>query len=359
MAILKRLHILFLLPSLLTGCYQEFEPDINTDPVLCVNSLITAGEPVAVEVTRTWVYNRGNGYTWNSYDETQPPANLVDDAKVYVYANGQLTSGEYIAEEGDTIRIVAESVKYGSAEATVVVPVAVPITIENVRPQLLRVWKDSEYPVKSTIHFNLGATLGIGRTTHADEYFRMQCRGVDCWDGGLGDGIYWIGNGFLGDVEDMNAPYANFQLGDFNEDSDPVFKEHITILDDTFGFGGRFTCFTNRLFAGKGYDLNVQLDKGYLSVYSPEYNAELFDCKVEFTLMTVSGSYYNTMLYEWELENGALGEFNDTGLSDPVWGYSNVSTNAGVVAARAVSTCTVSLRDFFETAFNDAPSETY
>lgn len=359
MAILKRILILSLLPVLLTGCYQEFEPDIDTDPVLCINSLITAGEPVSVRVTHTWAYNRGDGNLLNDYDETRPPVNYVDDAKVHVYANGVPVPEDYIAQEGDTVHIVAESARYGSAQATVVVPVAVPLSIEDVRLQLLRVWKDSEYPVRSTIHFSLRSTFGIGRTLPSNEYFRLQCRGLDC-NGEPYENVYWIGNGFLGDIEDMDAPYANLQIGYFNGDSDPVFKEHLSFMDDTFGSDDdTFVCFTNRLFAGKGYDLNVLFENGYFSVYSPEYDADLFDCSVEFTLMTVSASYYNYMLYQWELESGAVGMFSDSGLADPICGYSNVSTNAGVVAACAVSTCTVSLRDFLQTAFDEASPTIY
>ncbi len=40
MAILKRLYPL-LLAAILSGCYETFTPDVDTTPVLCLNSLIT------------------------------------------------------------------------------------------------------------------------------------------------------------------------------------------------------------------------------------------------------------------------------------------------------------------------------
>ena len=56
MAILR--YILFLLSAtILTSCYEEFNPAIDTKPVLCMNALITAGEPIEVEITHTWMFN--------------------------------------------------------------------------------------------------------------------------------------------------------------------------------------------------------------------------------------------------------------------------------------------------------------
>ncbi len=56
MAILR--YILFLLSAtILTSCYEEFNPAIDTQPVLCMNALITAGEPIEVEITHTWMFN--------------------------------------------------------------------------------------------------------------------------------------------------------------------------------------------------------------------------------------------------------------------------------------------------------------
>ncbi|MDE7442567.1 MAG: DUF4249 domain-containing protein, partial [Muribaculaceae bacterium] len=125
MAILKKYIILPLLALNVTGCYTEFEPDIDDSPVLCLNSLISAGEPVAVSVTHTWRYS--SGYRGIQRDVT------VKDADVALYVNGSNVDdlvyseedrkfhSDYVPLSGDTVRIVAFNQTYGSAEASVVV----------------------------------------------------------------------------------------------------------------------------------------------------------------------------------------------------------------------------------------------
>lgn len=44
----------------------------------------------------------------------------------------------------------------------------------------------------------------------------------------------------------------------------------------------------------------------------------------------------------------ALRIVGDVGFCDPAWGYSNVSTGAGVVAARSKSSATIILTDFLQ-----------
>jgi len=67
---------------------------------------------------------------------------------------------------------------------------------------------------------------------------------------------------------------------------------------------------------------------------------------ITFTLASVARSFYDRALYIWQRDAGILGDLGDLGFAEPMWGYSNVSTGAGTVAARALTTCTVSLRDF-------------
>ena len=116
MAILRYILASLLMLSL-TGCYEDFDPTVDTRPVLCINSLITAGEPIEVEVSHTWVYN----------DKAAALDHSVDDAEVDIFANGRLVRPDYIPREGDEIHIAAHSAKYGMAEATVTVPIAMPI----------------------------------------------------------------------------------------------------------------------------------------------------------------------------------------------------------------------------------------
>ena len=48
MEILKHGFIVFL-PPVFIGCTETFDPGISSESVLCLNSLITAGEPVSVK----------------------------------------------------------------------------------------------------------------------------------------------------------------------------------------------------------------------------------------------------------------------------------------------------------------------
>ena len=72
-----------------------------------MNSLITAGEPIEVSVTRTWIYT----------DIGAERDHSVKDAKVSIYVNGELRDASYIPQEGDRIRLVAESPGFAPAEA--------------------------------------------------------------------------------------------------------------------------------------------------------------------------------------------------------------------------------------------------
>lgn len=52
------------------------------------------------------------------------------------------------------------------------------------------------------------------------------------------------------------------------------------------------------------------------------------------------------MLSMWKVNSGFEGELGNNGLADPIFIYSNVSTGAGIVAARSVSKYTVDLSDY-------------
>lgn len=82
---------------MLTGCYQDFEPDLKSTPVVCINSNIIAGQPVTVNVTRTWRYSEG------------APGEDIDiqikNAEVSIVVNGSetyaLTYGKSPADNSD------------------------------------------------------------------------------------------------------------------------------------------------------------------------------------------------------------------------------------------------------------------
>lgn len=327
MAILK--HIIPCICCLiLTGCYEAFTPDIEYEPVLCMNSMITAGQPIEVSVTHTRLYT----------DETADTE--VPDASIAIYANGTLQEAGYIAREGDHIRLVAESSTYGRAEAEVIVPVAVgPESVEWI-PTINSVYaENTEDPgVHANISFNLTATINIADPAEKENFYRFSYLGF-YHSGNDGDDLY----------EASGPDKIAFSTGNFKYSAEPIFSEHIGIFESVMGgdsFG--FAFFTDRQFSGKTYPLHLLFSECWWMADTDEWNPEFLDCGFELTLHTISESYYNWSNYLWQRDWGPAGDLGDIGLGDALWGFSNVSTGAGVVAAQSYKTYTVNLKDFIE-----------
>lgn len=339
MAILNKIYPL-LFALLLTGCYEDFTPDIDIKPVLCLNSLITAGLPIEVTVTYTWLYS----------DEAATANHKVNDAEISIYVNDMLQSHDYIPQEGDRIKIVAESAVYGSAEAEVTVPVSVPIKQLEWAANITDRWKsdDPEWKMWGNIKFNFTANITLVDPKEETNYYHVTYLGFNPHVEDDSDDVIWIGDFPYPDY-DEEAPYLKFILGSLEYEAEPIFSEHMAALDamdgmDSYGF----TFFTDRQFSGKSYTLHLRLNDMQYMVKNEEYDEELFDCELEFTLSTVSASYYNWANYGWQTEMGTIGELVEIGLGDPIWGYSNVSTGAGVVAAQSWATYTISLKEFLQ-----------
>lgn len=332
MAILRYLFTLALV-LLLTGCYENFEPNIETSPVLCINSLITAGEQIEVKVSHTWMFNNENGDKNHS----------VDDAKILIYANGMLQTENYIPKEGDNIRIVAESKKYGNAEASVTVPEAVPVNSVDFSPVILNVWKNTDKPMSETLTFNMKISMKIVDTHSSDDYFKLDYN----WASPTGN------EDSEGNFNASHAPYTSFSLGSFEYKTEPIFKEYIGMFESVMGNDDDvLLIFSDRQFSRKDYTLKLQFNNSSYHVESPEYNPELYDCSITFYLATVSRSYYDRAIYVWQRDSGVIGDLGDLGFAEPIWGYSNVSTGAGIVAARSFATYTLNLKDFIQQTLN-------
>lgn len=324
MAILK--YILpILMACCLTGCYEDFNPDIETKPVLCLNSLITAGDTIGVSVTHTWLYT----------DQKAELDHGVDDAMVTVYANGESVSPDYIAQEGDEIRIVAESAKYGKAKATVTVPRAALITNPKFNTFVQNAFRDPDAPMTGGIKFNINCNLTIDDRDKADNYFKLFFMA-------LSPRLYEDDD--LGDSENY---YAWLSSGEFDYEAEPIFQEHMGVFEQIItGDSEGFMIFSDRQFAGRSYTMNLRFNGASYSVHLPEYDEDAYDCELVFAISALSRSYYNRELYIWNRDDGIITDFGNIGLSEPIWAYSNVSTGAGVVAARTVTVCRISLRDF-------------
>lgn len=327
MAILRKLYPIFL-PLILTGCYEDFMPDVSSDPVLCINSLITAGEPITVSVTHT-----------RFFTDDRSQGNNVDDATVAVYANGELQTYDYIPQEGDRIRIVADSKSYGSAEAEVTVPVSVPVEVVEFRPVAgdIHIGSDPGYDMNDQIKFDLELDLALKDRKDEKNFYRFSYRNFACGEYG---GKYW-------EWTPAGAKECSFNVGKFIYEAEPIFSEHIGIFESVLGGDSDgFTCFTDGQFPGKEYTLHLRYTGGSYSVRSKEFDSDLFDCGITVTVSAVSESYYKWCNYAWQIESGPSGDMSDLGLSDQMWGYSNVSTGAGVVAAMSKTVLRVSFREF-------------
>ena len=318
----------------LSGCYEDFNPNVAVRPVLCLNSMITAGEPVEINVTHTWAYPDG------SYDMNPS----VDDAVVSIFANGTLRAADYIPQEGDRIRIVADSPTYGSAEAEVTVPYAVQIDSLRFMCNVKEAWWQDVpgWEMLNEISFNMRIELSISDRPGVDDYFHLSDI-IAFWpqenlDEGPIGGEYYPTEIFL-------TP------GSLRYDSEPIFSEHMDVFESVMGSDAYgFTFFTDRQFPGSSYTLNLLYNDCRYFVRSEQWNPELFDCGYTVTLSAVSKSSYDWSNYLWYSFDGMMGEIGDAGFGDQMWGYSNVSTGAGVVAARTMSKSTINLAGFIEAA---------
>lgn len=148
-------------------------------------------------------------------------------------------------------------------------------------------------------------------------------------------------------VQDPDNPdegeYYGFSIGSLNYNMEPIFSEHINIFESIMGGeADRFSVFTDRQFAGRSYTLNLQ----FYGCWYMFPKGTVPDCAVNLNVSSISPSYYSWCNYMWQRDNSMLTDFSDYGLGDPVWGYSNVSTGAGVVAAQSSSICTIDLTDW-------------
>ena len=330
MAILKHIAALAL-AICLTGCFEEFDPNTDSAPVLCLNSLITDGEPIKVEVTHTWDYN----------DQFSASDHKVNDAVITILANGESVGEGYRPEQGDRITIIAESPTYGRATAEVTVPYATPVGTVAVSPVMTDIWTGDEdffhYEMLAEITFNLRIEMNVEDPAGSDNYYQFGYDPFMTSPQDTPDGILTGDN------------YPNFSIGSFDYNSEPIFKEHIGIFETVMGNGDdtNFVFFTDRQFSGKSYPLHLFFSGNRFNVKSQEYDESLLDCGITLRLTTVSKSYYNWAVYKWNIDEGIKGDLADIGLAEPLWGYSNGSTGAGVVAARASSSFKVNLKDFF------------
>lgn len=333
MEVLKKLYLLPLLLAL-TGCHEDFDPNVDTTPVLCLNSLITAGEPVEAKITHTWLYS----------DEASEEDHSVSDATLTVYANGELVGDDYLPQPGDRIRLVAESPTYGKAEAEVTVPRQAEVGKIEYEPIVDSIYKrpqgygDSQgnfTGLYCDVRFNLHLEVPITDTDEADNYYHLS---------------------YSGYVPENYQNSCTLYTGTFNYEAEPIFSEHIGVLESVMGSDADgFTFFTDRQFAGDTYRLNLRFSDVRYTASVFYFNNLIYNSGLTLELTTVSPSYYSWVNYQWQEYDGVIGDLGEMGIGEPMWGYSNVSTGAGVVAACAKTIYHISLEPFLKETVNNAP----
>ena len=336
MAILKKIYPLAL-PLLLTGCFEDFNPHIDTTPVLCLNSLVKAGQPIEVKISHTWLYT----------DETGRKDHSVADAMLEIYANGDLVDADYIPKEGDRIRIHASSLKYGEAEAEVTVPIAADITRTDFTTTTDDIWTKytQGWGLDADIQFDIRMLMDIADRKETDDFHYLTYK------------TYQPETGILSDTDDdpdamkrQGRASFNAYLSEGNFDAlDPVFYELTEPFEEIMNGGSAYTTiFSDRLFNGEPKTLTFGFSPCFFKLSGWDGDPEDLSCGWDITLYSISESYYNWLVYTDQATGIIFGDFGDIGMSEPVWGYSNVSSGAGVVAARSSTTVHIDIKDYLK-----------
>ncbi|MCM1110059.1 MAG: DUF4249 domain-containing protein [Clostridium sp.] len=315
----------------LTGCFEDFDPDIASTPVLCMNSNIVPGDSIVVELTRTWRWDEGN-----------PGANLditVDDATITMTVNDscretlrlsepdpeyrpdrpaftakKVYRSNYIPKVGDHLEFEAVSPKYGSATGAVTIPE--PVSIDSVSFDIPRL--DQRRSGDSDIYsFSLNLKVWLTDPSSRTDFYELNFEPTSRYDENLWDesmAKFW---------------FQNFWI---DYEREPLFTEHVSTLESAVGETSGYHIFSDRQISGQSYPLKV-------GVTDAEYIVEratgdgLSHGYLSFTLSTLSESYYKHVISVWTANDGIPGALGSVGLGSPVFESSNVSTGAGVISA--------------------------
>ena len=316
---------------MLTGCFSDFEPDIESKPVVCINANAKVGEEFIINVTHTW--------RWS--DEDKFASHDIKDAQVILYVNDveyerpEYTTWEleypdyetypptttrsgyrtsYIPQSGDKIKIVVHSVKYGDAEGETTVPYPVTIDDVQIRSQI-EIFETPDWVNNSYVNYDGNSSLELWFTDPKDiiNYYSVKSSVVTDYDSG------WYTRGMI--------EYS----------SEPLFTEHVSSLESAVSETYGYTVFSDRMISGKAYPLHLRV-VGISYTISPGEGFESNNAYVSVSLNSISESYYRHVISVWQSNDGINGILGDVGLADPVWECSNVSTGAGVISAIAPST---------------------
>lgn len=357
MAILKKTYNILLLATMavsLNSCYTEFDPHIDSTPVLCMNSIITPGDSIALFLTRTW--------SWTEGEEDKIDLN-VRDAEVRIIVNGEFKEtmthrvidnpdyhfgpypkqrecyvSEYRPESGDIIRLEAISSRYGNASAEVAVPYPVPIDRIEAQVQNCIAYGDTTgFPtVADECRFDLNFKLLA--------YFTDPSESTDYYDLGAGSSAAY--DDFSEDA--YGIPGYGYTLIDFS--GEPLLTEHVSVLESVTGNTYGYTVFSDRQINGITYPLRLTVNNYTFFYRNPMDLQGPKETGVTVKLRHIDQPYYKHVISIWKGNDGITGTLGDVGLASPVYPWSNVSTGAGVVAAYAEASLTIPIIDIIAIA---------
>ena len=370
MAFLKQLIALILPMLLLGGCYTDYDFDDHSYPVVCLNSDITAGDTIRVQVTRTWALSEGDPYMSQEFYPDIKDADVslyVDGIFVEKMRRGLYSEGygltmygnplygyvaDYIPKSGDEILIVADTPLYGSARGEVTVPY--PVEIDEIDTKVIGFNENIRTPDQyGLFDRKYSMTLDLyARFTDPDlttDYYKLDV----AWQ----SYILVSDSGHSASVpeENDNYPIAHISYGtqiDFS--GEPLLTEHISVLESLFSETSGYTVFSDRQIEGRSYPLHIMIKKLDITLTTPLDQPPYDDLNINVILSRVSLSYYRHIMSVWAANDGLSGALGNFGLSNPVFPASNVSTGAGVIAAKAPYTFRLNLRDIIRQQLSSA-----
>ncbi|MBQ8957374.1 MAG: DUF4249 domain-containing protein [Bacteroidales bacterium] len=329
----------------LSSCEKEIEFNgKETDPKLVINSLVSAGEPVKANISKSYFFLDNNG-------TTQAP----DDVAASLYVNGSLIgemtshfdtvwnngvwhydedgnpyhpyrlttifTNDYRPQIGDVVKITASANGYDEVEGTTSpLPNAVTCTVVGSKITNWYSWGDDygdDNEKDSVLHtdYNLEVTIEItdpnpGKT----DFFRISAD-----------------RGSLYADDGMN--YASY----FAQYNDPIFTSLTSTDNDFVDFSDLNLTpegvFTDLLFDGKSYQLKIPFSVSIVKY--DDADPDFF--RIAFTVEHLSREYYNY------LNTCNQGDDFMQIWAEPIQTYSNVKNGYGLVGSRTVDTLWVPL----------------
>lgn len=351
MAILRKIIFFAVLPLLLSSCYTDFEPDIKSTPVLCMNCLLSEGDTIRLDLTRTWRWSEGSPF--DSLNVNVPDADVrlyVNDEFVsemrykvfgteYDFAKpnyGQEIKGytcDYIPRIGDKIRFEAHSDKYGEASAEVVIPDEV--KIDRVESTVFNMTDLSNFYNEGGEIYRFDLNMLVWFTDPADQVNRYQF------------GTSWTSSDtyYEGHLP-RGWEYIRYDNKDLSRE--PLFTEHVSPLESVISDTSGYTFFTDRQISGISYPLHISIAGLEYNFQAPDHDPDYLTGALNLELSSISQSYYDHVLSVWVANDGIAGSLGSVGLGDAVFEASNVSTGAGVVAAETKYTYKINLKKLVE-----------